>query len=82
MKHTARLEHSAHLKKHPSLAKAVTVLALALSATLIVGCKSTADTASRSKGVRLLDPLATAYAQSYNRRSYAVDEEPAATRTR
>lgn len=58
-------------------AKACAVLAIALSGMLLAGCESTGNTAKADVGAGVLDPLATAYSQSYLRRSYT--EEPQVT---
>lgn len=56
-------------------AKATAVLAIALSGMLLTGCESTGNTAKADIGAGVLDPLATAYSQSYLRRSYTEDTQ-------
>lgn len=56
-------------------AKATAFLAVALSGMLLAGCESTSSTAKADVGAGVLDPLATAYSQSFTRRSYTDDQQ-------
>ena len=75
MKTTAATDQSDRLGTTRFTAKATAVLAIALSGMLLAGCESTSNTAKAEVGAGVLDPLATAYSQSYLRRSYTEDAQ-------
>lgn len=75
MKTTAATDQSDRLGIMGATAKASAVLAIALSGMLLAGCGSTGSTAKAEVGAGVLDPLATAYSQSYLRRSYSEDAQ-------